>query len=204
MKERYLDDLKEIKTIMNRSSRPVSLSGYSGIATGITALVGVTAAHYYIFRYHDLKEVLPEDLPLHHMLLLLLIATGTLIIATAAAIFFTNRNNREERDRLWGVQARRLLTALLVPLVSGGLLCLILLFKGNISILPGLTLIFYGLGLISAGRFTQTEIRSLGFAEIVLGLLAVLIPAYSVVIWALGFGILHIIYGFMVQWNTKA
>ena len=203
MTEKYLEDLQEIKAIMDRSSRVISLSGYSGVATGIIAIAGAWAAHYFVLGTYELSSLSPVEPTFNDILILLLIAFLTLATATFTAIYLTRKKNRREQESTWRLQSKRLLSALLIPLVSGGLLCLIFLFNGFLSILPGLTLMFYGLALVNAGKFTQTEIRGLGIAEIVAGLLAIVFINYGLLFWTLGFGILHIVYGIMVQWKHK-
>jgi len=62
-----------------------------------------------------------------------------------------------------------------------------------------LTLIFYGLALVNASKYTLSEIRSFGIAEIVLGLIAMAFIGYGLLFWAIGFGLLHIIYGIIMH-----
>ena len=47
----YLKDISEIKNLMNKSSRFISLSGLSGILAGIYALVGAAMTYYYVTTY---------------------------------------------------------------------------------------------------------------------------------------------------------
>ena len=61
------------------------------------------------------------------------------------------------------------------------------------------TLIFYGLALVNASKFTFEEIRSLGIVQIILGLLASYFIEYGLLFWALGFGIMHIVYGIVMH-----
>ena len=65
------------------------------------------------------------------------------------------------------------------------------------------TLLFYGLALYNAGKYTLDEIRYLGVSEIILGLLGCIFIGYGLMFWALGFGVLHIVYGFMMWWKYE-
>jgi hypothetical protein len=56
-------------------------------------------------------------------------------------------------------------------------------------------LIFYGLALLNASKYTLKEIRYLGMSEICLGLIASAWVQFGIVFWGIGFGMLHIIYG---------
>jgi hypothetical protein len=199
MKEKYLEDIKKIKEIMNRSTRFISLSGWSGVSTGLIALAGAAAAYLIVFQKQDWlaeEQVFIDDAYLFY---LLLIAVLTLGLSIGAAIFFTTQKATKQNQKIWDQQSKRLLLNLAIPLVTGGLLCLLLLFKGFVWMLPALTLIFYGLALINASKYTWPEIRNLGLIEIVLGLVALQFTAYSLLVWALGFGLIQMIYGLMVQ-----
>lgn len=198
-KKKYINDLKEIKDTMNRATRFISLSGLSGVSTGITALAGALLAYLTIFKnndylIHDAVEISGKNLNY-----LLLISIGTLILSITCAIFFTNRKTKKQNQGIWNIQVKRLLINLSIPLITGGLLCLMLLLKGFVGLLFPLTLIFYGLALVNGSKYTLTEIRNLGLIEILLGLLAFQFIHYGIVFWALGFGVFQIIYGLIVQ-----
>lgn len=202
--EKYIDDIREIRDIMTRSSRFLSLSGYSGIAAGICALLGAYAAYHFVYD----KEI---GLGSHRILLngadinlLVLIAIITLVAALGTGIYFTTRETQRRKEKLWDHQTRRLLINMAIPLVAGGFFCLIILLRGNIGLMAPLTLIFYGLALVNASKYTLNEIRSLGLLEIGLGLLATLFIGYGLLFWAIGFGLLHIIYGIIMQVKYKS
>lgn len=203
MKEKYIEDLKEIKEIMNRSSRFISLSGLSGVSAGISALIGATLAHFTVYGN---KEYLSNNiitLSREHLIQLLLIAGGTLILAIGTGIYFTTRETRKRNLKVWDAQSKRLLINLSIPLLSGGLLCFMLIMKGYIGIVAPLTLIFYGLSLVNASKYTLTELRSLGILEIALGLIAIQYIGLGLYFWAFGFGVLHIVYGLMMHRRYK-
>ncbi len=199
MKEKYIEDLREIKKMMNLSTRFISLSGLSGVSIGIIALFGVWFADHIVFKdqnYLVADRIELSDKSITHILL---IAIGTLLLSTITAIFFTVKKSKQQNQNVWNHQTKRLLINLFIPLIAGGLLCFILLFKGFIGLLPPLTLMFYGLALVNASKYTLPEIRSLGLFEIVLGLIAVQLIDYGLFLWAFGFGILHIAYGLFIQ-----
>ena len=126
---------------------------------------------------------------------LLIIALATLLLSIGSGIYFTTRKAKRNKQKLWDSQTKTLLINLLIPLGTGGILCLILLLKGFIGIIAPLTLIFYGLALVNASKYTLEEVRSLGIVEILLGLLGIYFIGYGLIIWTIGFGILHIVYG---------
>jgi hypothetical protein len=204
MKTNSSEDLREIRDIMQRSSKFLSLSGLSGVSTGITALIGVFLAYQFVFKDTDFLVYNQVDFPSESFVNLLLIAIGILILSIGNAIFFTRMKTQPHKQQGWDVASKRLLINLLIPLASGGLLCLMFLWKGFVGVLPSITLIFYGLALVNGSKYTLSEIRSLGIIQIVLGLLAFAFLPYALHIWALGFGIVQILYGFIIQRKYKS
>ena len=200
---KYKDDLKDIKDIMNRSSRFISLSGLSGVSAGIIALLGAYVAYQTVYSKQVSLGYQRAIITNSNITTLMIIALLTIILAIGAGIFFTSRKAKKNDEKLWDLQTKRLLINLLIPLVTGGILGLMLLIKGYIAIVAPLTLIFYGLALVNASKYTLTEIRSLGLIEIILGLIAFQYIGYGLLFWSFGFGVLHIIYGIAMHIKYK-
>ncbi len=190
----YLEDLQEIRNIMNRSSRFISLSGLSGVITGILALIAALLAHWLVF-----SEGYPQNsttgISTEKLWLLVSIAVAVLLLSLALVVGLTVRKARKQKQPVWDLQSKRLLINLFIPLATGGLLCLILLKQGLLPMVAPLTLIFYGLALVNASKYTLSEVRSLGLLEIALGLISAFFTGYGLYFWAMGFGLLHIVYG---------
>ncbi len=196
-----LAQLTEIRAIMERSTRFISLSGLSGVGAGLVALAGAGAAHVYLSRHFKARFylwVLGESGAAREKALpyLLALALGMIAAAVLVAAFFTlRRTRRAGLQTLWTAPARRLLLALLVPLAAGAFFCLKLYLLGAVElVVPGL-LVFYGLALLNGSKYTLDEIRYLGLTLIGLGLLGLLLPGYGLALFALGFGLGHIGYG---------
>jgi hypothetical protein len=198
-KQKILDDLHDIRYMMERSSRFISLSGTSGIMAGFLALIAAYIAYRTVFGSLDLQGYQTLMLSRENLLTILLIGMVTLVLSIGGGIFFSYKKARKDHQKIWDPQTRRLLINLFIPLATGGFLCLILLTEGFIGWLAPTTLIFYGLALVNASKYTLSEIRSLGLIEIVAGLLAVLFINYGLWFWAFGFGIMHIVYGIAMQ-----
>jgi uncharacterized membrane protein len=190
--EDYLKDISEIKNLMNKSSRFISLSGLSGVLAGIYALVGAAIAYWLVMRYSG------GTLYIFHgwvfwvsMGVLLMIA----LLSAVTGIILTTRKAKKNNENIWDSSSQRLLLNFLIPLVVGGIYCLIILSQGRYGQTGGLMLIFYGLALVSASKYSIGNIKYLGYVEIILGLIASYYPGYGFWLWALGFGVMHIIYG---------
>ena len=208
-----LEDLQHIKKMMERSSRFISLSGLSGIAAGICALVGAWFANGVIVDnggpsgYRELVSKTLEVTSLQDFMghRLFQIAIYTFIGAFISAFLFTWLRSRKNDVPLWGYTSRRLLINVSVPMIAGG----IYLFKqmqfGNYGLIAPGCLIFYGLALVNASKYTLGEVSYLGYCQILLGIVNCWFVGYGLYFWAVGFGLLHIIYGsvmwYKYEWN---
>jgi hypothetical protein len=202
-KPEYIEDLRIIKKVMEESSRFLSLSGLSGIFAGLTALAGAAVA---IFAFLDGDLILSDEMFSSKSLPeitriqvgLTLLAGIVLVISIALSIWFSWRKSVKKSQRMWTPVSRKLLTNLIVPLVAGGMIIVIFLIHNEWQyILPSM-LIFYGLSLVSATKFTYNDIFYLGLIEILSGLAAAALPSYGIIFWAFGFGLLHIVYGLLL------
>lgn len=194
-KEQHLKDLQEIREIMTRSSRFMSLSGLAGVLAGGSALLGAWLAYITIYAGSDYFVMERVIIPTYDIIKLLAIAGAVLLVSLGGGIFFSYRKAQKRSETFWNDQAKLVLINLMIPLAAGGILCLIMLGKGYVGVLAPITLVFYGLALVNASKYTLTEIRSLGLIEIVLGLVAMQFLGYGLAFWAVGFGVLHIVYG---------
>ncbi|GGE95587.1 hypothetical protein [Hymenobacter cavernae] len=198
-----LAQLTEIRAIMERSSRFISLSGLSGVGAGVVALTGAGVGHLYLREHYGEQgfyRLLNSDQGQRLVALpfLLGLATAIILLALAVAFYFTQRRARQDGAVLWSSLGRRLALSLAIPLVAGGLFCLQLYLKSALGmVVPGM-LVFYGLALLNASKYTLDEIRLLGLTEIGLGLVAMLLPGLGLAFFALGFGLCHIGYGLLM------
>ena len=204
-----LETLREIRTLMERSSRFLSLSGFSGVIAGIAAIAGVVAAYLFLglspFEpgYHQMA-IGENGKPNSAFYTFMLADFGiVLIISLLAASLLTLRKARKHNQPVWDATAKRLLINLAIPLAAGGIYCLILLYHGQIGLIAPATLIFYGLALLNAGKYTLFDIRYLGVLEIITGLMASFVFEYGLLFWAFGFGVLHIVYGITMYFKYE-
>ena len=197
--ENYLKDISEIKNMMNRSSRFISLSGLSGIFAGLYAIAGAIIAYYFIFPYQD--EYIILNSWNFKMLVILLISIAVLSFVTAYLL--TTRKAKKNQEKIWDITTKRLLINFLIPLVTGGIYIIIKLNSQHYGLTASLMLIFYGLALVNASKYTLGNIKYLGYVEIILGLICAALPGYGFWFWLIGFGVLHIIYGSIMYLQEK-
>jgi len=201
-----LQEISDIKRIMERSSRFISLSGLSGIAAGLCALTGAYFAknilnEYYVEYNHGVGYT---DKNFESLKFELLAVAGIVLVAALILSFiFTWRRAKQNHLPVWDLTARKLMWNMLIPLITGGLFILALLQHNEWRFIAPACLIFYGLGLVNGSKYTLTDIRYLGYLEIVLGLTNTQFTGYGLYFWAVGFGILHIIYGALMWWKYE-
>ncbi|MBT8233743.1 MAG: hypothetical protein HKO66_12675 [Saprospiraceae bacterium] len=196
MSEDYLQEIQKIRLLMQDRSRFLSLSGLSGILAGIYALIGAYVAYNLI---HHSSSVAYSDISSGEVtgivLELLIVAAAVFILALGTALFFTNKKAKRQGEKVWTKASYKALVSFSIPLITGGLFVLILLSKNYLYLIAPSCLIFYGVALYSASHYTFRDIGALGIAEILVGLASMKFDGYGLYFWALGFGVLHIIYG---------
>ena len=190
--EDYLKDISEIKNLMNKSSRFISLSGLSGVLAGIYALIGAAVAYWLVDTYSDGKLYIFHGWVFWTCMSVLLLVA---LLSALTGIILTTRKAKRNNEKIWDSSSRRLLFNFLIPLLVGGVYCFIILNQGRYGQTGGLMLIFYGLALVSASKYSIGDIKYLGYIQIILGLIASYYPGYGFWLWVIGFGIMHIVYG---------
>lgn len=199
---KYLKDLHEIKKLMKRSSRFLSLSGLSGILAGTYALIGAYISYVLLenkivyIRMHSAENA-------KLVIKLLSVAFGVALLAIGTAYFLTRKKAKENGEKIWDETTQQLLIHFSIPLVTGGVFGLILLYHEHYGILAPISLIFYGLALINASKFTLDTVKYLGISEVIVGLFAAIYVGYGLLFWAIGFGVLHLIYGGIMYFKEK-
>jgi len=189
-KEKSIQDLADIRSMMERSSKFLSLSGWAGIMAGMYALAGAWIA-YSVYRFNPDQIIYSSSNQSKVMMLALLV----LILALITAIWFSRQKALKNGQKIWNATSRRLLISMAIPLSAGGGLILVCVTKGLIGLIAPSMLLFYGLALYNAGFYTIPEVRVMGLVQMGLGLISAWFTEYSMLLWAVGFGVVHIIYG---------
>jgi len=202
MNQDYLKDIQDIKMIMSERTRFLSLSGMSGILSGTYALIGAYIAFRMVrsadsVAYRDLQSGFLSPI----IIKLIILAGIILILSLVTAYYFTLRKAKVRNENIWSPAAFKALKSFGVPLVTGGIFILLLIWRGEILLISPSTLIFYGIALYSASTYTHRDVATLGILEIVLGLLSMPFPGTGLYFWVIGFGVLHIIYGAIMHFK---
>lgn len=198
-----IETLQDIKKMMERSSRFISLSGWSGVSAGLCALTGAVLAHEKLTTYRSSTESVVDMTGIGLINYLVGLAAVVFVAAFISAFFFTYIRSRKNNTPIWDPVSRRLMWNVLIPLAAGGICVLKVLQEGYYDLIGPLCLVFYGLSLLNASKYTLGEIRYLGFGQLILGIISLWVPGYGLYFWAAGFGILHILYGLIMWWRYE-
>lgn len=206
--QEHLETLTEIRDLMQRSTRFLSLSGLSGVFAGIFALIGAGVAYWYLGMHFSVREYYQyafdgNTMRIDFVLFFWLDASAVLALSIGVGYYFSWRKAKRYQLKMWDKSTYSMIESLFVPLIAGGVFCIILLLHHQAGLIAPCTLIFYGLGLINASKYTLREIYYLGLLEIVLGLIAAYFLHYGLLFWAIGFGFLHIIYGLLMYYRYE-
>jgi len=199
----YLQDLSEIKNIMNRSTRFMSLSGLSGIMAGVYALIGAFLAKKLLGNYLNYDYTKNTINPNNIEIKLIVIAILVALLSIITAYILTKKKALKEGQTIWNATTKRLLFHFFIPLAAGGVFSLTMLNQGFYGFVAPATLVFYGLAVVNASNFTFSNVKYLGIAEIILGLISLNYIGYGLYFWAIGFGVFHIIYGTIMYVKEK-
>lgn len=202
--DQALHELREIRSLMERSSRFIGLSGWSGIGAGCFALLGAAVAYAYLqaaggWNLNGLLRQTPHPWGIEPVPFLLLNGLMVLAGALSTAVYFTLRRVQRKLEVAWTHTTRQLILNLALPLLAGGLFCFGLLYHQLSGLIAPTTLVFYGLALINGSKYTLSELRYLGLLQVGLGVVALFFIAAGLWCWTIGFGFLHIVYGWYMH-----
>lgn len=200
-----IETLTEIRSMMERSTRFISLNGFSGVFAGIFALIGAAAACEYLQTKVLIPNFTASEDGSSRSFYLFFFTDAILVLVTSVsvAVYLTVRKSKKKGLKVWDNSAKRVIFNMLLPLSAGGLFCLLLVYHGYVGLVAPSTLIFYGLALLNTSKYTYEDIRYLGIIEVLIGLLATIWIGYGLLFWALGFGVMHVIYGIIMYFKYE-
>lgn len=199
MKNDSLDQLAEIRSMMERSSRFLSLSGLSGVLAGTYAIAGAFWLKYNPTTFDTTVDAIPMIVLQKYLVVAAMVVAASLL----TGFYFTRKRAQKMGTHVMDKVAIRMLINLIIPIGAGGIFALILLSRGYIDLIAPTLLLFYGIGLINGSKYTFDDIRYLGMSEVVLGLLSAFDPGHGLTYWTIGFGVLHILYGSRMWWKYE-
>lgn len=201
-----LDDIREM---MSKSSRFQAISGWSIVIVGLFAAVASWMAAAVI----GVSDALPCFESLQRFAVLntptkIRIASLIAIILFMICLFtvFAMAIAKSKRHHLRFVfdkRMRQMLLDFFIPIVAGGLLSVALVMQGHYGLTSSIMLLFYGLALINCSHYTYPVLRWLGYAELILGIVDCFVVSHALLLWFLGFSVMHILFGLVYVWKFE-
>ena len=180
--DRAMDNLRFIRETMERSTSFTAVSGVAGMIMGAVAMVAAVVAS---------TRRTPEA-----WLLTWLIAA---LVAGLAALWAMIRKARASGVSLLSGPGSKFALFFTPPIVVGALLTAALVRVDLLSVLPGAWLLLYGTAVVSGGAFSVRIVPMMGVGFMLVGALALFAPpAWGDEFMAVGFGVLHIVFGLVI------
>lgn len=195
-KDKALESVFEIKELMEKSSKFISISGIAAILAGIYALVGAYIA----------TQVITQDMCLPATLeSMAIIALSVLAAAAVTAGILSYCKSKKTGQKFFSRLTYRALWNFSLPMLAGGVVCASILMRGYYDIMASVMLLFYGLALVNTSQITYSSVARLGYAFIYLGAVDSFWAGHSLLFWTIGFGGFHILYGilFYLRYERK-
>lgn len=198
-----IQDLESIRTMMERSSRFQTINGWGVTAVGLIALVAALVANGLFYEGSDswFSTLYGNtDYLWSHKTQIAIIGALILVAVCGGIVFFSSlwMAKRKKISVTLDPNMRRTMFNFAVPLLAGAILCTALLVQGHYGLTSSIMLIFYGLALINCHHFSHRLLGVLGYLELALGLADCFVVTHALLFWALGFGVLHVVFGLLL------
>lgn len=187
-KDKALESVNEIKELMEKSSKFISISGLAAIMAGVYALAGT---------YIATCLVTPDTTLIVALKLMIMVAILVLAAAAVTAGILSYNKSKKLRQKFFSKLTYRALWNFSLPMLAGGIVCISILMHEYYDILASVMLLFYGLALVNTSKFTYSSVAWLGYAFICLGAVDCFWAGHSLLFWTIGFGGFHILYGIL-------
>lgn len=179
--------LRDIKEMMEKSSRFTAISGWSIAVIGVLAMVC-----YFCVSSIYMKSINTPQAIRTAIIFAICLLVVSFSIVTLCSIRKAKRINRPFKlDKTIG----QLLFNFSLPMLVGGLFSIAMIIQGHYGLTSSIMLLFYGLALVNCHHYTAPVLRFLGYGELLLGIIDCFLVDYGFLFWLLGFGILHILFG---------
>ena len=176
------DDLRFIRSAMERASAFTSISGWGQFAIGITALIvaPIARAQSNTDRWVTLW-------------------LGEAAVAMAIGVWSAAVKSRRLGVPLFGTTGQRFMLAFATPAAAGIALTAALVQAQALTLLPGMWLLLYGAAVAGGGAFSVRIVPVMGAAFMAIGAAALFTPAAWGDLWlGIGFGLVHVVFGVLI------
>jgi hypothetical protein len=179
--ERAMDNLRFIRETMQRAGSFTAVSGWGQVVIGVTGLLAAWLASVQTSRYTWL-------------------ATWAVaaVVSAGIGVVTTAMKARAVGESVRTGPGRKFVLSLAPPLAAGAMLTAVLFQAGLEHVLPGMWLMLFGTGIITAGSYSVRVVPVMGLAFMALGGVALLFPSWGNALMAAGFGGLHVVFGTLI------
>lgn len=179
---RAIDNLEFIRDAMQRSTEFTAVPGYGGVLMGATAIGASIIA-----------SMQPTD---RGWLVTWLVEA---FLAFSIGLLMMWQKSKLVEMPLTSVPAKKFARGFAPSLIAGVILTALLYLNGSFRILPAVWLTLYGTAVVSGGAYSVRTVPILGWLFITLGAISVFVPAaYGDLFMGIGFGGLHMVFGFVI------
>jgi len=179
------DDLRFIRQTMASAGSFTAVSGRGQMLLGVTALVAAAVSRRMFLGAGWMEVWLAEA-----------------AIAIAISVLSSERKAKRMGVPLWSAVARKFVLALVPPLLAGGVLTVALWYAGERHMVPGMWLLLYGTAVVTGGSFSVRAVPLMGYCFMALGCVALALPlSWAWLLLGVGFGGLHIVFGYLIAKN---
>jgi len=178
-----MDNLRFIRNAMENAGSFTAVPGKGGMLMGATALFAAYAAHLSANPSAWLRVWL-----------------GEAVLALVIGLWFSYRKAVQNSTPLLTKPFRRFVLALAPSVFAGALLTFVFYQRGLTQLIPAMWLLLYGAGITSGGAFSVRVVPVMGMSFLGLGSLATLAPVKMAdPLLALGFGVFHLAFGWVIS-----
>jgi hypothetical protein len=182
MQARAMDNLRFIRETMEAAGTFTAVSGWGQVVIGVTAILAALLAS----RYANTSEWV-------------LVWAAEAFLALLISVWFMYDKARSASLPLLTGSARKLLFSFSPVGVVGMVVTVALMQRQLYVMLPGVWMLLYGTAVVAAGAFSVRIVPVMGAAFIVAGGVALFAPpTWSTAVMIVGFGLLHIVFGFVI------
>lgn len=193
-KDKALESVNEIKELMEKSTKFLSFSGLIAIMAGIYSLAGAYLAVRITSQQPTSIRVLEH---------LIIVASLVLVASVTTACVLSYYKSKKTKQKFFSKLTYRTLWNFSLPMLTGGILCVSILWHEYYGLLSSVMLLFYGLTLVNVSKFTYSNIAWLGYAFICLGILDSFFEGHALLFWTIGFGGFHLLYGILFYFHYE-
>ena len=179
--DRAMDNLRFIRETMERSASFTAVSGWAGVAMGVVALGAAAVARL-------------QEAPWAWLAVWLAAAS----LSAAVAVGGMAMKSRSVGTPLFSGPGRKFASSFAPPIAVGGALTLALFGAGQTALLPGTWLLLYGAAVVTGGAHSVRIVPLMGVMFMATGAVALALPGWGDVFMAVGFGLLHLVFGVII------